>query len=128
MNAMPRASRFTLTEVLVALALTAVVLPVAVHGILIANRAGSVAEKKLTAGRLADRLLAEMVLTESWTGDVHAGEFGTDHPGFRWESQYAAWNDYEPALDLVTVAVFFRHQGNEYAVRLSTLAEEAQVQ
>jgi len=123
------APRFTFAEVLVAMVLMAVVLPVAVRGLLIANRAGSVAAKKAMAGRLADRFLAEAVLTQSWAnGDTQAGDFGTDYPGYRWESAHVPWSDYEPQMQVVTVNVFYTHQGQEYSVSLSTLATEPQTQ
>ena len=123
-----RTHRFTFAEVLVAMVLMAVVLPVAVRGILIANRAGSVAAKKAMAGRLADRCLAEAVLTESWTGETQSGDFGTDYPGYRWESAHVPWTDYEPQLQVITVDVFYTHQGQEYSVSLSTLAPEPQTE
>ena len=123
-----RTQRFTLAEVLVAIVLTAVVLPVAVRGMLIANRAGAVAEKKMVAARLAERLLSEMIITQTWTGDTQSGDCGTDYPGFNWERRCETWNDYEPALEVVTVDVMFSHQGHEYSVHLSTLAAESQTQ
>ena len=57
---------FTFAEILVAMVFVAIVIPVAVEGVLIANRAGTVAERKRVAARLADRLLAELVLTGEW--------------------------------------------------------------
>src|SRR6478735_6417980 len=54
---------FTLAEVLAALLFMAIVIPVAVQGLRIASRAGSLSERKAIAARLADSKLNELVVT-----------------------------------------------------------------
>src|SRR6266478_1208185 len=54
---------FTLAEVLAALAFMAIVIPVAVNGLRVANRAGQVGERKAVAARIADRVLNEWSTT-----------------------------------------------------------------
>ena len=74
---------FTFAEVLAAMVFVAIVIPVAVKGLSIANRAGSVAQHKRIAMELGDSILTELVMTEDWadgetrymadlTGDVVA--------------------------------------------------------
>ena len=57
---------FTLAETLAAMLFMAIVIPVAVRGVMLANRAGVVAERKRVAAELADRLLVETIVTQQW--------------------------------------------------------------
>ena len=50
---------FTLAEVLAALVFMAIVVPVAVEGLRVANLAGQVGQRKTVAARVADRVLNE---------------------------------------------------------------------
>src|SRR5882762_4963509 len=52
-----RCAGFTLAEVLAALLFMAIVIPVAVQGLHIASRAGSVSERKAVGARIAERKL-----------------------------------------------------------------------
>ena len=52
---------FTLIEVLVALAVMAVVVPVIYQGMHVASLAGEVAERKAIAARIGDRVLYENI-------------------------------------------------------------------
>ena len=53
---------FTLAEVLAALAFMAIVIPVAIQGLRIANLAGQVGQRKAAAGRIAERVLNEWII------------------------------------------------------------------
>src|SRR5689334_15182452 len=64
---------FTLAEVLAALALMAIVIPVAVHGMRVASLAGVVAQRKALAARIGERLLNETVVTRQWNQSVQNG-------------------------------------------------------
>ena len=57
---------FTLAEVLAALMFMAIVIPVAVEGLRLASRAGEVGERKVTAARIADRVMNELIATGDW--------------------------------------------------------------
>jgi type II secretory pathway pseudopilin PulG len=57
------ASAFTLVEVLAALAFMAIVIPVAVEGLRVANLAGQVGQRRAVAARIADRILNELFVT-----------------------------------------------------------------
>ena len=100
----------------------AIVIPAAVHGLAIAHRAGVVAERKSVAGRLADSLLTDVVLTESWRDAESEGDFGDDWPGYSW----ALREDYseQEGMLLLTVEVSFQVQANEQKIFLSTFVPE----
>ena len=115
-------SGFTLAEVLAAMLFMAIVIPVSVQGLLIANRAGVVAERKVVAARLADNLLTEMVITDAWQDAEDEGDFGDEWPDYRWALETEAWE--ADTMLLLTVEVFYPAQGAEFSVRLSTIVEE----
>ena len=118
-----RGSRgFTLVETLAAMLFMGIVIPVAVRGVMLANRAGVVAERTRVASQLADTLLTEAVVTESWRYGAQDGEFEEEWPGYRWILDTEAWE--EDAMRLVRVEVLYDVQDREYSVRLSTLAKE----
>lgn len=113
---------FTLAEVLAAMLFLAILIPVAVEGVLIANRAGVVAERQDVAARLADNLLTELVATDTWRDEEDTGDFGEDWPGYRWILDTEAWD--EDTMRVVMVTAFFEAQGQEFSVTMSTLVEE----
>jgi len=57
---------FTLAEVLAALVFMAIVIPVAIEALSIASRAGEVAARKNEAALVAERILAENIVTTNW--------------------------------------------------------------
>src|ERR1035438_10887635 len=64
------AAGFTLAEVLAALLFMAIVIPAAIEGLHIASRAGTVATRKGEAARVAQRVLAENLVTTNWSQSV----------------------------------------------------------
>jgi prepilin-type N-terminal cleavage/methylation domain-containing protein len=113
-------SGFTLAEVLAALALMAIVIPVAVEGLRIANLAGQVGQRKEVATRIADRMLNELMVTAQW----RTSRSGTVQDGtteYRWSLTSEPWPD--NAMRLITVQVLFPVQGRDYDVHLSTLVD-----
>ncbi len=118
-------SGFTFAETLAAMLFMAIVVPVMVQGMTIANRAGVAAERQREAVELADRLLTELVLTDEWRDSEAEGDFGDDWPGYRWALNDGDWE--EDAMQAVSVKVYFKVQGQELSVELTTLVEEAGV-
>lgn len=110
---------FTLAEVLAALVFMAIVIPVTVQGLRIASRAGEVAQRKAEAGRVAERLLNEIIITGQ---AQQAALRGTALEGGR-EYQWQLLNETWPvdALQQLTIQVIYTAQGVEHDVRLSTL-------
>lgn len=120
-----RRSGFTLAESLAALAFLAVVVPVAVNGVRVANLAGQVAERKAVAALVADRVLNELVVTGRWNisgrGTVDEGRHQ-----FSWRSESMSWE--RATLRQVSVIVTYNVQGREYDVRVATVLDSAQTQ
>ena len=110
---------FTLAEVLAALAFMAIVIPVAIQGLRIANLAGQVGQRKAAAGRIAERVLNEWIIGSRLAGSAPNGTLQEGTQVYRWSIRSQAWS--EDAMNLVTVQVVFPVQGRDYDVRLSTL-------
>ena len=114
-------SAFTLAEVLAALAFMAVVIPVAVQGLRVANTAGQVGLRKVTAARIAERVLNEwIVMGQQQTGNQR----GVVQDGvleYRWNIRTELWN--QDTMRLATAQVQFTVQGRELEVHLSTLID-----
>jgi general secretion pathway protein I len=115
---------FTLAEVLAALAFMAIVIPVAVEGLRIANRAGLVAQRKDVASRIADRVLNETLVTGQAKSGSRSGVVQEGFQEYRWSVRAEPWP--EDAMRVVTVEVIFPVQGQDYDVRLSTLISSSQ--
>jgi type II secretory pathway pseudopilin PulG len=116
------ASAFTFAEVLAALVFMAIVIPVAMQGLQIANRAGVVAERKDAAIQLADRLLSEIVVTTNWSNVGQSGVLRQNGREFQWRMLNEPWT--ETALRLISVEVTYVVQSRPYRVLLSTLVKE----
>jgi general secretion pathway protein I len=110
---------FTLAEVLAALAFMAIVIPVAVEGLHVANRAGVVAQRKSVAARIADRVLNEALIGGQSQSTSRNGVVQEGAQEYRWSIRYQPWP--EDAMRLVTVEVVFPVQGQDHDVQLSTL-------
>jgi type II secretory pathway pseudopilin PulG len=113
---------FTLVEVLAALLFMAIVIPVAVQGLQIANRAGQVGLRKTAAAQVAERVLNELVITRQWLSGAPSGVVQDGGLQYRWTSRALPWNQ-QNVLRLLTVEVTFPVQGREYDVRLSTVVD-----
>ncbi len=115
---------FTLAEVLAALVFMAIVIPVALEGLNIANKAGQVAVRKSEAARVAERVINESIVTTNWS---RAGLSGTVMEGthqFQWQLRNDAWS--QSPLRTLSVQVTYTVQGRPYDVRLSTLVDTSQ--
>jgi len=115
---------FTFAELLAAMLLMAIVIPVAIRGLTIANRAGVLAERKRTAGQLGDCFLSEMIVTDAWRDSDREGDFGEEWPGYRWVLEENEWE--EDTMGEIQLTVLFEVQGQEHAVCLSTLIQESE--
>ena len=114
---------FTLAEVLAALVFMASVIPAAVEGLRIANRAGQVALRKGEAARVAERILNESLVTTNWSRSGQRGVLAEGVHEFRWALRTDAWQD---PLRMVSVLVTYQVQGSEFDVRLSTVVDTSQ--
>ena len=117
-----RANRgFTLAEMLAALAFMAIVIPVAVSAIRVASQAGQVAERRMVATRIADRVLNEIVVTEQAEQGSLSGTIQEGERSFEWTMESDPWT--EDNMTLLTVRVVFLVQGLEYDAIASTLVD-----
>jgi len=101
----------------------AIVIPVAMQGVQLANRAGVVAYRKSVATRLADQKLNELLATDTWQTAGQSGAFAGRYRDYRWQLRHEQWIDTN--MKLIEVEVFYLVQNQEYEVRLSTLVREA---
>ncbi len=115
---------FTFGEVLAGMFLLAILVPVIVEGITLANRASVVAERTATAILLAENRLQELQLSSAWTVSEQRGDFGEEWPGYSWELIKQNW-ELDSMLEL-DLEVIFQVQGREHRVRLSTLVDESE--
>lgn len=112
---------FTLAEVLAAMLFLAIVIPAAIEALHVASLAGEVAARKGAAARIADRVLNENIVTTNSGGGTLRGTVSEGSSDFRWTLTRANWPS--DAMQLLTAEVKFTAQGNDYSVKLSTLAD-----
>jgi type II secretory pathway pseudopilin PulG len=119
---------FTLAEVLAALLFMAIVVPVAVEGLHIASRAGTVAERKAEAARVAQRVLSESLITTNWNQSEQSGTVLEGISRFNWKLHNDAWNQdpNQTTMRQLSVEVIFTAQNRPYTVRMSTLVPMTQ--
>jgi len=122
-----RRSGFTLAEVLAALLLLAIVIPVALQGLRVASMAGEVGQRKMVAARIGNKMLNELKVTGQL---LNSGQTGTvqDHGiNYKWAVKTQPWTeDALSQMTLATLTVNFSAQGKGYAVNLSTLVAPPQ--
>jgi len=116
---------FTLAEVLAALVFMAIVIPVALQGLHIASRAGSLSERKALGARLAESKLNELVVTGQWQSAAQRGTMREGLQEYSWQLQSEPWAE-DGAMRLVTMHVNVPVQGRDYDVHVSTLVDATQ--
>lgn len=114
---------FTLAEVLAALLFMAIVVPVALHGMSIASRAGVLGQRKAAAMRVGERVLNDFAITGEWNQGGTGGTITEGDTSYAWTMQSATWPS--DAMTQVTVQVTFTVQGTDYSVSLNTLFDPA---
>lgn len=126
-SATPRAlthceAGFTLAEVLAAMMIMAIVLPLLVEGAALANRVGTVAQRERRAAMLAESKLNECAVTEVWRDGDSSGDFAPGNPDYTWRLTTNAWD--EDTMRMLRIEVSFMVQGEEYTTSVSTLVPE----
>ena len=122
-----RRSGFTLAEVLAALLLMAIVIPVALQGMHIASMAGEVGQRKMIAARIGNKVLNELKVTAQLQNTGQSGVVLDHGLSFRWTVKNQAWTeDTLSQMTVATVTVSFLAQGRSYEVHLSTLVAPPQ--
>jgi type II secretory pathway pseudopilin PulG len=120
-----RQAAFTLAEVLAALLFMAIVIPVAMQGLQIASRAGTVSERKAVGARLAERKLNELLVTGQWQSAAQKGTVQEGTQIYNWQLLSEPWSE-DGVMRLLTVQVSVPVQGRDYEVQVSTLVDATQ--
>jgi len=117
-----RRRAFTLVEVLAAMLFMAIVIPVAMQGLHVASLAGEVAQRKMVAARIANKVLNELKVTGQLQNSGQSGVVLENGLPFRWSVKNEMWTE-DPLVQMTvaTLIVSFSAQGKSYYVRLSTL-------
>ena len=140
-----RRGGFTLIEVLAALLMMTIVIPVAVSGMHVASLAGEVVQRKSIAMRIAERLLNEIVVTKQWTSGAQSGVEQAGPYTFRWVMHDEPWTQLSTlnqaynsvngintavvnpnTIHQLSVEVTFQAQNKDFSVHLSTLTDTSQ--
>ncbi|MBZ0258791.1 hypothetical protein K8I31_22195 [bacterium] len=116
---------FTFPEVLAAMVFTAIVIPTALQGIAIANRAAVYSQRQAIAIRLAEQVLNETIINQTWQTGRNEGTFDEHYPNFHWKLVTENWQ--EDNMTVLTVAVYFPLQGQERHIRLSALVDDEEL-
>jgi hypothetical protein len=132
----------------------AIVIPVTVQGLRVASLAGEVAERKGHAGRIAERVLNEILITTNSAQSSLSGHVTEGTRDYEWTLRNEQWTQNltnrlpatasamnqlagsQPAvnqlassqitMNLMTVEVHYAVQNKDYSVRLSTLVNPQQ--
>jgi len=110
---------FTLIEVLAALVLMGIVIPVAMRGATLALRSAGLARHQAEAATLGEAKLSEMVTQGDWLSGGSSGDFGADFPIYRWTLQ-STTRDFDITELMLTVT--WQERGEERSMNISTLA------
>jgi type II secretory pathway pseudopilin PulG len=122
-----RRSAFTLAEVLAALLLMAIVIPVAMQGLHVASMAGEVGQRKMIAARIGNKVLNELKVTAQLQNTGQSGTVQEHGISYRWTVKNQAWTeDTLSQMTVATLTVSFPVQGRNYEVHLSTLVPPPQ--
>ncbi|NJL31768.1 MAG: type II secretion system protein [Phycisphaerales bacterium] len=116
-----RAGGYSLVEVLAALLVVGIVLPVAMQGISLAASLGSQAQRRREATGLAQMKLQELVVTGAWQQGSLAGDFAELGPGYQWQAVVEDWQ--EESIRQLSVQVQWSQRGKEQMVMLTTLVD-----
>ena len=110
---------FTLVEVVAALVLVAIALPVIMRGISVATSASSISKQRTQAATLASLKLHELVGTGQWQNGNQSGDFAGEWPDYQWSSELTEWSGVETQQLDVHVTWMARNQKQTFT--LSTL-------
>ena len=116
-----RAAAFTLVEVLAAMLLMAIVIPVAMEAMHVASLAGEISARKSEATRVADTVLNENIVTTNWSQSSLSGTVIENGHEYRWTLKNQSW-PVDSTMQLLSAEVSFAAGPRQYSVRLNTLA------
>src|SRR5688500_7916809 len=82
---------FTLADVLAALLFMAILIPVTMHGVSVASRAGILGQRKATAMRIAERVLDEQILSGQMATATPYGSIVEGDTNYAWTMKSDPW-------------------------------------
>ena len=103
----------------------AILIPVTVHGVSVASRAGTLGQRKATAMRIAERVLEEQIVTGQLATATPYGSVVDGDPAYPWTMTSDPWT--EDSMTVLTVRVSFDVQGTTFDVAASTLYDPTAV-
>jgi type II secretion system protein I len=113
---------FTLAEVLAAMALMAIVIPVAIDGMSAISRTAVLGQRKVAAMRVAERVLNEQMSLVTQGQAIPNSGNGVETEGdtsYQWTMQSEQWS--QDSMTQLTVRVTFLVRGLSYQMSASTL-------
>jgi len=113
---------FTLVEVLAAMLLMAIIIPVTLQGMTMVSRAAQLGQRKTAAMRVAERVINEQLALVAQGQTVQNSASGTETDGgldYPWTMQTAVWP--QDTMTKMTVRITFTLEGHSYEMSLSTL-------
>ncbi len=118
---------FTLLEVLAALLLVAIVLPVVMGVLDTSTHVGGLAHDRAEATLLAENKLNQVLLDQSWQFGDAAGTFEDDlnapsSARYHWTLHVETWQD--PTVRLLSLTVQWERRGREQALTLTTAVHD----
>jgi len=114
-----RPGGYTLAETLAALLFLAIVIPTVVEALHLAGRAGTVAERRAVAARIAERMLNESIVFTNQVSGNRSGVVSEGNHDYAWTVTRQNW--LTTPLPLLTAEVQFTVQGQASSVQLSTV-------
>lgn len=119
---------FTLVEVLAAILMLGIVLPVAMYGISLATTTAGVARHRTQATTLAKAKLDEILMTTPL--QTGSGDFGDRWKEYTWSAELATWDTpavqgLSSTIQELKVSVSWTQRGQQRSVALSTLVYQS---
>src|SRR5262249_12096590 len=103
-------SGFTLVEVLAALVLMGIVLPVVMSAISASLSAAGTAKRSVEAASLAENKMGEIIALATYNTGTASGDFGAGWPEYRWASEMT---DVDTDVMQITIRVSWPSRGSE---------------
>jgi len=116
---------FSLLEVVVALTIAAIVLPVLIRAFSLGMRNQALIENRTTALYLLKLRMSEIEMLEEHETGTEDGEFGTNSR-FKWSSDTSETNT--ERLYQVSVTVYWQERGREKSVELTTYIADKNIE
>ena len=110
---------FTLIEILAALLLIGLILPVAMKGVSLATTLASDSSRKYETLDLAETKLAEILLQQEWKSSSGDGTFEDVYDSYHWTMSVSDWT--MSGIKQIDLIVYWQQRNRQRNVTLSTL-------